>query len=45
MVLHHIESIEANLSEIRRVTKEGGYLYIREHDVSPEDIFTEKYLR
>lgn len=45
MVLHHIEKIDLNLREISRVLKEGGHLYIREHDVPQGSFELEKYLR
>ena len=45
MVLHHIEEIHSNLLELKRITKEGGYLYIREHDVPANDTQLDKHLR
>lgn len=34
MSIHHLPSIDQYLSEIRRVLKPGGLLFIREHDVT-----------
>ncbi|EAR91003.1 UbiE/COQ5 family methyltransferase (macronuclear) [Tetrahymena thermophila SB210] len=45
MVLHHIENLDTNLKELQRVIIDGGYLYIREHDVPQENIELDKYLR
>ncbi|KAL4460014.1 hypothetical protein ABPG74_003540 [Tetrahymena malaccensis] len=45
MVLHHIENLDTNLKELQRVIIDGGYLYIREHDVPEENIELDKYLR
>lgn len=45
MVLHHIENFDKNLRELQRVVKDGGYLYIREHDVDPDNKELDKYLR
>ena len=38
MVLHHVEELDKNLKELARIIKENGYLYIREHDVHPNNI-------
>lgn len=45
MVLHHIETLDDTLRELARVINEGGYLYIREHDVPKGSWETERYLR
>jgi len=37
MVVHHFHRRAASLNEIRRLLKPGGYLFIREHDVDPND--------
>ena len=34
MVLHHIKDIHNELTEIGRIIRKGGYLLIREHDVT-----------
>jgi SAM-dependent methyltransferase len=36
-VLHHLPNLNKSLSELYRVLKPGGYLIIREHDVTSED--------
>ena len=38
MVMHHIPHIQSFIKELFRVLKNGGYLLIREHDCSPEDM-------
>ena len=35
--MHHFEYMDLMLKEIMRVMKPGGYLFIREHDVQPDD--------
>jgi len=37
MSLHHLENFERSVQEIVRIMKNGGYLFIREHDVGPAD--------
>lgn len=32
--LHHMDNVDLELQEISRITKLGGYLFIREHDIS-----------
>ncbi len=32
MVLHHVENLMYVLKELNRITKMGGYIYVREHD-------------
>ncbi len=44
MVIHHIKNLEKSLEEMSRIIKENGYLYIREHDVHPNNICLRKYL-
>ncbi len=32
MVLHHVKDLELMMREVRRITRSGGYVIIREHD-------------
>jgi ubiquinone/menaquinone biosynthesis C-methylase UbiE len=42
--IHHFENVSRMLSDIQRVVRPGGYLFIREHDVDPDDFNKKKYI-
>ncbi len=44
MVIHHFNDYEAMMNEICRVLKPGGYLFIREHNVSKKNNKLREYL-
>jgi ubiquinone/menaquinone biosynthesis C-methylase UbiE len=37
MSIHHFEDFHAMMKEIQRVLRPGGWLFIREHDVAPDN--------
>lgn len=44
MSIHHFEDFNKMMSEICRIIKPGGYLFFREHDVSPNNAQLKKFL-
>ena len=38
MTCHHFEKLDKMLEEIYRVLKPGGFLILREHDCTPENL-------
>ncbi|CAF0926694.1 unnamed protein product, partial [Didymodactylos carnosus] len=44
VTLHHVESIDCTLNEIKRILRHDGYLIIREHDCKTERSLDAKYL-
>ena len=44
MTLHHLEDLSGGLSDIKRILKDDGLLFIREHDVSPKNDQLKEFL-